>query len=169
MPGTAEFRIFTISSGRLVSISGLTISNGSNVNGGGILNSGTLTVNNCNLYGNVGAGIDNAGPSISLNNCNIGGLSGGQPNTSASNSAVSGIVSPTGTLAMNGGTIVGNSGGAGIGIGGVATLNNVTITDNTNPKLDGGGIAVFNSGTANIINCLIANNRVTSGKRRRNL
>jgi CSLREA domain-containing protein len=162
-PGTAEFRIFTISSGRLVSISGLTISNGSNVNGGGILNSGTLTINNCNLYGNLGAGIDNAGPSISINNCNIGGLSGGQPNTSAPNSAVSGIVSPTGTLVMNGGTIVGNSGGAGIGIGGVATLNNVTITDNTNPKLDGGGIAVFNSGTANIVNCLIANNRVTSG------
>jgi CSLREA domain-containing protein len=167
--GTPSFRIFTINSGKTVTMSGLTISNGdangfSNSGfGGGLFNNGTLTLSGCNFYGNsslsVGGGIYNTGPSLILNNCNVGGTLPGQPNTSGSNGAVSGLYHNNGTLLMSGGSIVGNSGGSGIGIGGVATLNGVVITNNIETKgVGGGGITVFNSASANIVNCLIANN-----------
>ena len=53
--GNAASRVFHISSGKTVIISGLTITNGGVVpNGGGILNDhATLTVNNCTVSGNT--------------------------------------------------------------------------------------------------------------------
>src|SRR5262245_51241560 len=65
-------RVFQVASGMQVTLSGLTISNGRAVNGGGILNNGTLTVSNSTLSGNYanvpygktfneGGGIDNFG------------------------------------------------------------------------------------------------------------
>ena len=70
--GTPNFRIFHISSGKTVTISGLTITNGNVANdgngGGGIHNDhATLTVSNCTLSGNsagngtAGGGISNDG------------------------------------------------------------------------------------------------------------
>ena len=58
-PGTPDFRIFTINSSRVVTISGLTISNGltsTGVDGGAILNSGTLTLTGCRLQDNESGG-----------------------------------------------------------------------------------------------------------------
>src|SRR5258706_4864076 len=68
--GTPDFRIFTINSGTTVTITGLTISNGhvagsvSPANlGGGILNSGNLTLNFCAVSGNfAGSGGGRGGP-----------------------------------------------------------------------------------------------------------
>src|SRR5262249_27458030 len=49
-----DYRIFTVDSGTNVVLSGLTITNGvvGRTNGGGILNSGTLTLNNATVSGN---------------------------------------------------------------------------------------------------------------------
>jgi hypothetical protein len=86
-----DYRIFTINSGKTVTISGLTISNGNITSGdvignsgGGILNRGTLTVNNCTISGNSaikGGGIasisDDSGvtATLNINNCTISGNS----------------------------------------------------------------------------------------------
>ena len=63
--GTPNFRIFTVASGAEVSITGVTISGGHEVFGGGILNSGSLTLTDCAVRGNsadgTGAGISNFG------------------------------------------------------------------------------------------------------------
>ena len=163
--GTPNFRIFTIDPGTTVSITGLTISNGdltaTGNNGAGVLNSGTLTMTSCNVFGNSvlqpGGGIYNQGPSLTLNNCNIGGTAPGQANSSGSSGG--GIYHRNGTLVMTGGSIVGNSGN-GIFIEGTGTLNGVVISDNTTINSGGGIIA---SGAANILNCLIVNNTASSG------
>src|SRR5689334_630841 len=95
--GTPNFRIFTIGSGAVVTISGLTISNGNaggtstDGYGGGIFNQGSLTLNDSNVYGNtslsIGGGIYHAGPSLTINDCNIGGTAAGQPNSSGESGA----------------------------------------------------------------------------------
>lgn len=166
-PGTIGFRIFEVGGTRTVTISNLTIANGVTIGapaGAGIWNKGRLTLNNCNFYNNtagptpnIGAGgaIYNEGPSLVLNNCNIGGLGPGQANQAMAFGG--GIFDVVGTLVMNGGSIVGNSGG-GIAMAG-ATLRGVSITNNT--QNFGGGAGVNVLGRTLIENCLIANNTAT--------
>jgi CSLREA domain-containing protein len=161
---SSNSRVFRILSGNTVTMTDLTIANGqmsgSGNNGGGVLNNGTLTLNNCNLFGNAtinnrGGGIYNDGTSLTLNNCNIGGTLAGQPNTAPAGGG--GIYHNSGTLLMTGGSVVGNS-NSGIAIaGGTATLNGVAISNNSINGGGGGGIAAV-GGTTSIINCLIVNN-----------
>lgn len=70
------YRIFTVNAGVTATISGLTLTNGLQDNGGGILNTGTLTVNNCVITGNTapdgGGGIFNRG-TLTMNGCTISG------------------------------------------------------------------------------------------------
>jgi len=66
-PSAPAFRIFTVDAGETVNISGLTIKGGNagSGNGGGVDNSGTLTVSNSvfssNSAGTYGGGLDNEG------------------------------------------------------------------------------------------------------------
>ncbi len=171
--GTPNFRIFKVNSGITVTIAGLTISNGNLItfgdNGGGVLNSGALTLTNCNIHGNnagtvigafgLGGGIYHAGSSLKLNNCNIGGLEPSQANTVGASGA--GVFS-SGPFTMNAGSIVGNSGvGLAVGTGTTATLNEVIITNNTEHGNGGAGVLVL--GTAKIANSVIANNTASGG------
>ena len=107
--GTPNFRVFTIDFFKTVSMSGLTIANGFvtgiNVTGGGINNSGTLTMTNCNVYGNSaigdgarGGGIYSDGPSVTLIDCSIGGTGVGQPNVGGGILAGGGTLWVTGSL-----------------------------------------------------------------------
>jgi CSLREA domain-containing protein len=165
--GTPQFRIFTVASGKTVTISGLTVANGnlSSGNGGGLANGGTLTMTNCNIFGSTapsgGGGVSNSG-SLILNSCNIGGTLAGQANAANAGNG-GGILNLAGTLTINGGSIVGNSGGGIVVSLGSATLNGVAITNNTS-STQGGGIGMSPFGTANIVNCVIAGNTAsTSG------
>jgi uncharacterized repeat protein (TIGR01451 family) len=160
-------RIFNISS-VTVSISDLTIAKGKATpaasSGGGVINSGTLALTNCNLYGNTatgdGGGIYSNGPSLTLENCNIGGTSAGQANTASQGA---GIKIGGGSLMIINSSIVGNqSSDAGGGLAnsvGTATIVNSTISGNA-AKAGGGGI--FNSGTLNLTNVTLTNNRSDS-------
>jgi CSLREA domain-containing protein len=166
-PGAFQFRIFQVGVGRHVTISNLTIANGFAIGshaGGGIWNKGNLILNNCNFYGNAagpipgfgnGGAIYNEGPSLVLNNCNIGGLGPGQANHAGVDGG--GIFNVLGIVVMNGGSIVGNTGGGITAISGT-TLNGVSITNNTHEI--GAGVLVLGGGQV-IENCLIANNVTT--------
>jgi len=65
---SGDFRIFNVTAGATVAISGLTVSNGRADLGGGIHNQGSLTLNECMIAGNfateMGGGIANEGGSI---------------------------------------------------------------------------------------------------------
>ncbi len=166
--GTPDFRVFTIPQFGTASISRVTISNGrltANQSGGGVSNRGTLTMTECNVYGNNlnqvvfdagGGGLFNAGM-MTLINCNIGGPSPGQGNGASGGGA--GIME-IGTLVMTGGSIVGNA-GVGIDVAqGGTTLINVIISNNS---VFGGAGGLNVHGGVTLINCLVTNNSTMVG------
>ena len=166
--GTPEFRIFTINSGKTVSISGLTISNGNVTTngdaGGGVMNLGTLTLTNSNLYANSayngGAVTNSPGAILTINNCSIGGPSPGQPNI-ASNGSGGGIQN-LGNLTISNSSIFGNTapngGGAGISneFHGVLFINGSTVSNNSATQSGGGILGI---GQVTIINSTLSGNR----------
>src|SRR5437773_9054746 len=132
--GNAAGRVFFITLGETVTISGFTIRNGHAGNaGGGIDNEdgSTLTVTNCTVSGNtagLGGGIFNGGP------------------------LTIGSITVSGNSAANGGGIY-NSGG------GTATITNSTFSGNT----AGSGGGIFNIGTFTITNSTLSNNSASLG------
>lgn len=151
--------VLTISSGVQVSLFGVTIANGNAINGGGMLNHGTLTVTNSaftsnSTPGSFGGAIENTGTltvansTFSANSCgNTGGAGGAIDNS--------------GTLAVANSTFSGNSSGNDGGVGGalydtgILTVSNSTFVGNS--SANGGGVAVF-GGTATITNSIFAHN-----------
>src|SRR5258706_373870 len=175
--GTPDFRIFTINSGTTVTITGLTISNGhvagsvSPANlGGGILNSGNLTLNFCAVTGNFagsggGGGIHNL-DTITIKNSAVSGNTGG--------GLANNLFGATTTATINQSTISGNTVGSALynnAINGTAnlTINNSTISNNSTDNVAGGG-GIFNgagsfTSRANLIinNSTISGNSATAG------
>lgn len=132
-PGVAFQRVFVIGSGATVTISGLTMRHGRVTGfGGGIHNSGTLTLTNSTVSDNIARDP-------------FGGNGGG-------------ILNQTGaTLALTNSTVSGNTAtlqGGGIFSNGTLTITNSTFSNNS--ASNGGGIASF--GTAQLVNTIIANN-----------
>jgi hypothetical protein len=143
--GAGSSRVFQVASGATAFISNLTIADGYG-NGAGILNYGTLTLQNSILTGNdsmtlgYGGGLGNLWGTASLTNVTFTG------NAAADGSAIYN----TGTLTLqnstinnNGGSDPDSSGGAITNNGGQATIANSTLLGN---HADNGG-AIFNSGT----------------------
>jgi CSLREA domain-containing protein len=162
--GTAQvFNIYggTVTISGVSIVNGNTISSGGNV-GGGINNSGTLTVTNSTFSGNTaangGGGIFNengtltvANSTFSGNSANTGGGSGG------------GGIYNWATLTVTGSTFSGNNGGYGGGIynpNGIATVANSTFSANTASSYGGG---IYNSGTATVTNSTFSGNTAPSG------
>ncbi|HXM22216.1 MAG TPA: choice-of-anchor Q domain-containing protein [Terriglobales bacterium] len=148
-----------VSHGVHVTLSRVTIRNGFYVyGGGGILNLGTLTINNSTVSGNVamvGGGIDNYGGTVTINNSTLSGNRSGIDRDGGG-----GIVNDGGTLTINNSTLSGNvAAGNGIG-GGILNLGTLTINNSTvsgNVAGHGGGID-NNSGTTTLQNSIVANN-----------
>ena len=166
----AVFRILEIGTD-VVSISGLTIANGSAADAysGGIRNDGTLTLTNCAISGNTGGstsgnngaggGIYNNG-TLTLTNCIISGNSGGYMG--------GGIYNENGTTAtITSSTISGNSASSGGGIGNfgaMVTITSSTISGNSAQDASGKGGGILNLGsTINVTNTIIAKNTAPSG------
>ena len=154
--------IFTINSGATVSMSGLTIANGNSnaVNaGGGILNDGTLTVNNCTISGNSGIGSGNEGGGIT----NFGTLTVSTSTVSGNSGSEGGGIfnGQTNTLTVVNSTFSGNSvttkgGGIYNYPGGTLTVTSSTISANSASE-DGGGVET-NGTTTTITNSIVAGN-----------
>jgi hypothetical protein len=144
--GTLTSQVFEIA-GVTASISGLTIADGFGYIGGGIYNTGTLTLSNTTLSGNYanyfwgydgfGGGIYNAG-TLTVSNST---LSGNEAGVHTSNSGgVGGGIYNAGTLTLSNSTLSDNyaSGGCG-GIynedGGTATVGNTIVAGNSSPAV----------------------------------
>jgi len=169
--GTPDFRIFTINSGAVVTITGLTITNGkvsgtvSPANqGGGILNSGTLTVNFCSVSGNSadnrnGGGIQNLNTLI-VSNSTVSGNTGG----GIANNLFGGVTTAT----IKRSVISGNTVGSGLYNNALNATANMTISDstisgNSNDDLAGGGGILHGAGSFNSRANLTINNSTISG------
>ena len=184
--GNNADQVFSIPSGVTAAISNLTIENGAGSFGGGVTNSGTLTLSNDTISGSSadesGGGIFNAsGGVLTLSNSTLTGNSGffggGLVNsgtmtvvnsTLANNSAQStggGIVNYGGSMTLSNSTLFGNSASAtGGGIddySGTMTLSHDTIANNSANK--GGGIGFTNGGTMTMLDTIVANNSASHG------
>ena len=165
-----------------VTISDLTVTNGTGLVGGGIVNFGTLTLNSSTVSDNsasgFGGGIDNDG-TLTVNSSTVSGnkvtgistFGGGiyaasGATTTINSSTVSGntagnfgggIVNAAGTMTLNSSTVSGNSatGGGGIASTGPLTINSSTVSGNSATG-DGGGIYNL-SGTMTIGATIMAN------------
>jgi hypothetical protein len=155
---SSSFSVFTVNSGTVgTSISGLTITGGNSTQGGGINNSGALTVSNSTISGNTasvndgsaqGSGIFNNG-TLTVNSSTISGNSVTAIGTSGTLAAFGAGIYNTGTLNVTNSTIAGNSAtatgtgcidiegcsstafGGGIWNDSILTLVNTTITGNS--------------------------------------
>ena len=181
----AGVRPFEVAVGVTALIDGLTITGGNTgaANGGGLLNSGTLTITNATLAGNTalnGGGIANTGGTLLVSNSTLTGNTatgidfdggGGLFNTGdltithstlAGNTASrggGGILNPAGgTLTITHSTLAGNFAGGGGGIlnGGALAITHSTISGNTATSI-GGGID-NDGGTLTISNSTITGN-----------
>ena len=136
--GGGYSRVFQVDLGATASISGLTISGGSGSygNGGGLLNSGEVTLFDCTFSGNSaaygnGGGLANSGQA-NLTDCTISGNSAGD---------------------FGGGVWNANYG-----------VSNLTLTDCTlsgNSAQGGGGVSISNNGTATLFDCTLSGNSAT--------
>src|SRR5215510_13481427 len=145
--GNNSFQVFNIASGVTVSISGLKISNGGfpGGSGGGIFNSGTLTITNSTLSRNSapsgggipgeGGGIGNFGGTLTITNSTLSGNSASE----------GGGIANFGTLTITNSTLSGNravsDGGGILNRAGLLTVTNSTLSGNT--AFEGGGIDNF--------------------------
>jgi hypothetical protein len=152
--GNQKGPVLTVSTGS-VTISGLTIENGSapTGTGGGIFNSGALTVAASAITSNDalgGGGIENDKGTLTVSGSTISG-NGGE--------AGGGIETVDGTLTVSGSTFWGNTA---INGGGIEALSSsLTITDSTlsgnDATTDGGGI-LTQAGTESIGATIVAGN-----------
>ncbi|MEA3288155.1 MAG: choice-of-anchor Q domain-containing protein [Candidatus Marinimicrobia bacterium] len=169
---TADYRVFTVFSGRTVTIKEMTIQNGyatiaeegDIVEGGGINNSGTLTITNCVVSDNAndgsddgtdadGGGIYNSG-TLTIENCTVNGNHAGDGRNG-------GGIYNSGTLSLTNCTVNGNDFGAesdgnGGGIYNTSTLTTTNCTISGNSAADGGGI--YNTSSLTITNCTLSQN-----------
>jgi CSLREA domain-containing protein len=145
------FRIFRIGSGVTVTLRNLTIRNGKDNPGAGILNVGTLRLIHCTVAGSAGVGIFNQDHTLTLTRSTVEHNGG------------AGIFNQGGTLALTHSTVAYNSGRGGgiISAGGTATLSHVRITGNSARGGGGGGILASDS-RVTLTHSTIARNSSTS-------
>jgi hypothetical protein len=182
-------RVLSVSAGTTSTISGLTLTGGNAISGGGVYNSGDLTVTDSVIAGNsassTGGGFYNAAGALlsivrSTVSGNAAGFGGGVYATygsapvSITDSTVSGNTVTSGggggvwangtTLSITSSTISGNSavtyGGGVLAANGAATIRHSTIVDNSADL--GGGIDTYYANTTTIDHTIVANNTATT-------
>ena len=164
--GNHAVRVFKVNSGVTLNLNRLTIANGGsgpggNISGGGILNQGTVTVNNSTFTGNhtgngEGGGIYNASDgTVTVSNSifsDNGASQGG------------GITNDYGTVTVNNSIFSGNSSsnsGGGISNSSKMTVSNSTFSSNR--AADGGGISNSSSIELTVSNSTFAGNSARFG------
>ncbi len=187
--GGNTVRMFIVSAGVTFKLQNLTVANGlaSGSHGGGVYNSGALTVTNVTFSGNTAANsggggiyndtstgtLDVANSTFSGNSAAYGGAimnpSEVTNSTFSGNSATDGggaIHHYTGTLHVTNSTFSGNSaiyGGALRNTGtSTSTLNVWNSTFSGNSATNGGGIYNYSNGTSNVTNVTFSGNSATS-------
>ena len=162
--GNDASRVFLVNTEAMADLSGLTIMEGEDDNGGGVFNSGMVTMTNVTVSRNVafyagghGGGIFNSG-TITMTNVRVSG-----------NVAVSdgGGIFNVGTVTMSDVRITGNRSyfnGGGIDNHGMLIITDSTVSDNgTSGHPQGWGGGIFNDGTAMMTNVTVSGNWLSAG------
>ncbi len=170
--GNAASRLFEVSTNASVSLSGLTLTNGLDLNataltgggaggggGGAVRNGGTLTLNQCKVVGSLalfGGGLRNEG-TLTLNQSLV------RQNSAIGNNG--GGINNAGALFLNQTTVAGNSatnsgGGVRNAGAGSVSLSQCTLSGNAAPQ--GAGLSHASTSAAILVNCTFAGNTATN-------
>ncbi|HEX4613311.1 MAG TPA: choice-of-anchor Q domain-containing protein [Urbifossiella sp.] len=138
--GNHASRVFNVGSGVTATLTGLTITQGSASQAGGVMNQGLLAVMNSTVSGNTattfGGGVYNDSGTLNVTNSTVSGNSG----------SGGGVYNDSGTLNVTNSTVSGNSGTGGIsGSGGALTLTNSIVANNGGGDLFLAGITTAGS------------------------
>ena len=174
--GNNASRVFEIGTGAGVNIDGLIVADGNvtESGGGGILNSGILTLDNSIVSGNKGDGIYNSAGTVEVNNSSISGNMAGTGSIFESSSSTfgfsGGIYNFSCSVEVNNSSISCNTwllcNGGGIYNIGILNVNNSTISGNkTSGMYRGNGGGIYNSyrGISTIVFSTITLNQATNG------
>ena len=161
--GIIQSSVFTVNSGVSgASITRLTITGGSALQGGGIYNCGSLTVTGSSISGNstpggMGAGIFNSG-SLTVASGTLAA------NTALQTTSLGGAIYNTGSLNLSDTTLSGNQAGAGgaIYMSGTATVTNTTISGNAGMAASAVGGIDNTGGALTVANSIVNGNTGTS-------
>ncbi|MDX2166780.1 MAG: choice-of-anchor Q domain-containing protein [Deltaproteobacteria bacterium] len=156
-------RVFNVDDGVIAELNGLTITGGNaGVGaGGGILNSGALTIKECHITANraaFGGGISNAlGAALIVDKSTISNNSASGNSTGGGIASTSDVTITNSTISGNRATGSGGDNGGGLRLGS-ATIENSTITRNfaVGPSRAGG--LRISVGTVTLRNSIIADN-----------
>ncbi len=162
--GGGAVEVLQVDSEVTATLSALTISDGLAYNGGGIENSGALTITDSTIFYNIaindGGGIDNRGTLTVTDSVFDSNGAGG---TFSSGPGDGGGIYNSGTVHIDGSAFTGNgAGGNGAGIyvsSGVLTIINSTISGNLLSTRTGNGGGIYNLGTLTTVNTTIAYNQ----------
>jgi CSLREA domain-containing protein len=137
--------------------------NTGDINGGAMLNQGSLNINNCILTANKavqGGGIANSGGTLSITNSTFSNNAAHNENVATDGGAISNTI--TGTVNIENSTFSNNNGanGGGIKNWGILEILNSTFSGNT-AELHGG--AINNAGTTTVTNGTFSENGGTTG------
>ncbi len=150
-------------SGHLTLSNSNVIENSSSNDGGGVFSNGILTVVNTTISGNIsganGGGIYSSGSAVTLINSTV------QENSSTNGGG--GVLSRIGTVKLSNSTVSNNSSTFGYGGGidisdGILQISNSTVSNNrvdSKLSVNGGGILLYR-GNATITNSTVTNNSV---------
>ena len=161
--GGGTGRVFLVDSGATASISGLTLTGGSAVSGGGVANYGDLTLAGCTVSDNsaqyTGGGIFNV-DQLTLAGCTL---------SANSSSRFGGALVNLGALALTDCTVSGNTAESSAGLnllGGTATLVACTVSGNTGTVATSGyvgGMYVRPGVTTTLTGTIVAGNTGPAG------
>jgi hypothetical protein len=166
--GGGSSRVFEVASKTKVTLSGLTISNGSAANGGGVNvdKGGTLTINNSTLSGNSstynGGAIDNGG-TLTLSNSTLSGNTANQGGAIDNAGASANLTISGCTLSGNGGLLCSYGGAIRNENGGNLSISNSTLSGNSAPGGDGGAIFSLGGSTLTLTDCTLSSNTAIAG------
>ncbi|MDX2042660.1 MAG: choice-of-anchor Q domain-containing protein [Acidobacteriota bacterium] len=162
LSGSNLNRVFAITAGNTVTLSGLTISNGkATADGGGIVSAGNLTMTNCNIVNNTsgnsfgGGGISVLGATATFTECNFSG--------NKQNAVL--LTSSSGTItncAFTGNTTLFNGGAINLISSSTVAITGCTMNGNTASGNRGGAVSVENS-SGSFTNCTISGNQANFG------
>ncbi len=178
--GSHSSRVFEIASGSTVTLDALTITGGASGSGGGLYNSGTLTLNQCVVSSNsasrtgpgvnvFGGGLYNSG-TLTLNQCVVSSNSASRSSGGAGTSVSGGGLYNSGMLTLNQCLVSSNSAsrssgtnvfGGGLFSSGTVAINQCTMSGNT--AQTGGGVDM-GGGTVNLNQSTVSANSASSGQ-----
>ena len=164
--------VFSIDPTFRVAIAGLTVAEGSGASGGGIHNSGTLTLTDSVIRDNTaiastgtgsGGGISNDGTLTVTDSI----LSDNTVTTAADSPSTGGSIANRGTLTLihsivSGNVAVGSNAGNGQGAGiwnaGTLTVTDTIVRDNATTRFGGPGGGIWNAGTLTVVGSTLRGN-----------